>query len=202
MVKYYDAGDFMDPWKSFRINGTANDLAEIDHTIGFWLHALANTTLTVYGTVPTATDIQLLAGWNLVGYPTLNINTTVADALFGTGYDRIEIYDAGAIGMISEINGSYVMMPGEGYWVHVPGDAVWAVSWAAPPLNDVTALGDNAPESSGAPLTPRTDEDSSLMGILHREVPALGNASSDGLTVFGLVMLVAAVMLVSRRRFR
>ena len=30
---------------------------------------------------------------------------------------------------IKEVGPSYVMKPGEGYWVHVPFDTVWVVDW-------------------------------------------------------------------------
>jgi hypothetical protein len=81
------------------------------------------------GPIQSSTAIQLLAGWNLVGYPTLR-QLTISAALSGTGYDRpVMGYDPGAPYRISELADSYVMQPGEGYWVHVPADTIWVVDW-------------------------------------------------------------------------
>ena len=81
------------------------------------------------GTVPGPTNISLKAGWNLVGYPTLNNSVMVQDAFWGTGADRIEKFDAANPYLISEISPTYIMQPGEGYWVHVPADSIWVVNW-------------------------------------------------------------------------
>jgi hypothetical protein len=71
----------------------------------------------------------LFAGWNLVGYPSLT-QKTVSDALAGTGYDRpLEGFNATAPYRISQLADTYMMRPGEGYWMHVPVDTVWIVDW-------------------------------------------------------------------------
>ncbi len=129
VVKYYNATDIMDPWKTCRVGSSVNDLARIDHTMGFWLHITnSSSNLVIYGNVPVATNILLNAGWNLVGYPT-QTEQNVATALWGTGADRVEAYDPGSPSLISEVGPNYVMKPGEGYWVHVPADTIWTVDW-------------------------------------------------------------------------
>ncbi len=98
--------------------------------MGFWINIIEpNVTLTVRGTQPTSTNIPLFAGWNLVGYPTLNDTVEVADALWGTGADKVEVFDSGEPYNLKEVGPTYVMKPGEGYWVHVPADTVWVVDW-------------------------------------------------------------------------
>jgi len=128
-VKYYDSSDPTDPWKGYATNKPAsrNDLSSIDNTMGFWLHMKVETTLTVFGTVPESTQINLNSGWNLVGFPTLDDTMTVANALWGTGADRVEVFDPASPYLISEVDSDYVLQPGEGYWVHVPADTVWTV---------------------------------------------------------------------------
>ena len=37
-VKYYDATDANDPWKTYRPGASTNDLFDIDHTMGFWIN--------------------------------------------------------------------------------------------------------------------------------------------------------------------
>jgi parallel beta-helix repeat protein len=128
VAKWYDPLDSMDHWKSFRPGGVFNDLGAIDNTMGFWLHATANCTLTVEGAIPASTNIPLHAGWNLVGYPS-QTEMSVANALWGTGADRVEVCDLGAPGLITPVGSTYLMRPGEGYWVHVAADCVWTVGW-------------------------------------------------------------------------
>jgi len=128
-VKYYDNTDTNDPWKTYRVGASTNDLAGIDNTMGFWINITEpNVNLTVSGYEPDSTNINLYAGWNLVGYPTQNTDT-VANALWGTGADRVEVFNATEPYLIKEVEATYVMKPGEGYWVHVPADSVWVVDW-------------------------------------------------------------------------
>jgi hypothetical protein len=130
VVKYYDAIDVYDPWKTYRVGSTVNDLWNLDHTMGFWLHATQNTNLTVYGALLMNTSITLKAGWNLVGYPSL-INRTASLALAGTGSDIITIFDGASLSYMQDIMdlSTVIMEPGEGYWVHVPADTTWVVDW-------------------------------------------------------------------------
>ncbi len=132
IVKYYDATDQNDPWKTYRIGASTNDLFSIDRTMGFWIHLTANNgdqTLTtgIEGTFPPAA-VTLYAGWNLVSYPSISPDT-VANALWGTGADIVEVFDPAEPYLIREVNADYMMQPGEGYWVHVPADTIWMVDW-------------------------------------------------------------------------
>ena len=128
VVKYYDNTNKSGRWKTYRQGASTNDLANIDNTMGFWIHATEACNLTVSGSTPNSIGINLYAGWNLVGCPTMNSSKNIADALAGTGYDRVEGYDS-ASPYIQVLAGSYVMTPGEGYWVRVPADVVWTINW-------------------------------------------------------------------------
>lgn len=127
VVKYYDNLDKADPWKSYRPGSSVNDLTGIDNTMGLWVHTTQFCNLTVRGIVPTSTQINLYAGWNLVGYPT-QTTETVGNALWGTGADRVEVFDP-VSPYIKEAGATYVMKPGEGYWVHVSADSTWTINW-------------------------------------------------------------------------
>ena len=127
-VKYYDSLDFMDPWKTYRPGASTNDLSNIDREMGVWIHTTQVCTLIVYGTISSSTAISLNAGWNLVGYPSLTPDT-VANALWGTGADRVEVCNLTEPYLIKEVIPTYIMKPGEGYWVHIPADTVWTVDW-------------------------------------------------------------------------
>jgi hypothetical protein len=39
----------------------------------------------------------------------------------------VEVFDP-VLPFIKEVGATYVMKPGEGYWVHVPADTVWTVN--------------------------------------------------------------------------
>lgn len=131
VMKWYDPTDHMDPWKSYRIGGTANDLLNIDCTMGLWVYVTEvgyDSTFILDGALPPSTTIQLHAGWNLVGYPSLT-NETVGNALWGSGADCVGACNLSAPGLVMEVGPTYVMQPGHGYWVHVAADSVWTVDW-------------------------------------------------------------------------
>ncbi|MCK4266520.1 MAG: hypothetical protein KAX31_04505, partial [Thermoplasmata archaeon] len=130
-IQWYDPTD-TDHWKSYATfkPGSLNDLFDINRSMAIWINITEpNVNLTIRGHISTYTEIQLYAGWNLVGYPTLYDTETVANALWGTGADRVEVYDEMAPYRIKEVGPTYVMKPGEGYWVRVPANSVWVVDW-------------------------------------------------------------------------
>jgi PKD repeat protein len=127
VVKYYETLDVADPWKTYRQGSSVNDLSNLGRTMGFWLHMVEPCWLNVSGNVPVSTAITLHAGWNLVGYPNLG-ERAISVALAGTGYDAIEGFIATAP-FIQPLVGTYMMKPGEGYWVHVPADTIWTINW-------------------------------------------------------------------------
>jgi hypothetical protein len=130
VVKWYDPMDASDPWKTYRANGTANDLWNADNTMGLWVHvtAVGDGFLTAFGDYGNSTQINLRAGWNLVGYPAQASRNVTAS--LGSLNDRpVECYDSNSTGMISQMAGSEMMAPGAGYWVHVAADALWTVDW-------------------------------------------------------------------------
>ena len=130
-VILHNASDTSDPWKSFSIYrpNVLNDLVELGNEMGFWVHATGNCTLLVSGIPPETTHIPLHAGWNLVSYPTCSNNVTLEIAFSGTGMDGVEGSCAFSPYYLRELSTSYVMQPGEGYWVHVPADTTWTVDW-------------------------------------------------------------------------
>ncbi len=128
-VKYFDATEQDDPWKTYRFGTITNDLEDIDHTMAFWVDIKAPCTFSPTGEYAASTSINLYTGWNFVGYPTANKTTTVTQALTGTSYDMIYGYDAGDPYLLGSLARTDTMLPGAGYWVHVPSDTVWTVNW-------------------------------------------------------------------------
>lgn len=129
-IMVYNSTD-ADHWKTFSTlrPETLNDLHNLNSRIGFWLNVTeAGVVFKFWGNMETSTNIQLHAGWNLVGYPSLT-QRNVTNALAGTGYTSIESFNATAPYLMSQIEDSYIMKPGEAYWIKVPSDTVWTVDW-------------------------------------------------------------------------
>ncbi len=124
----YISGDGRFLWGCYQTN--SSELVRVDY-MGIEIHSstFENTILTVTGIIPESTDIPLYAGWNLVSYPSLNDSMIVSLAFFGTGADRVEVFDPASPYLIKEVGPTYVMQSGEGYWVRVPADTVWVVDW-------------------------------------------------------------------------
>lgn len=107
-----------------------NDLLNIDHKMGIWINitSLGDGNLTFSGDYGNSTLIYLKAGWNLVGYPA-QTSKSITDALGGINDRPVEGYNGSASYLIVQLPGTYMMQPGEGYWVHVASDNTWTVDW-------------------------------------------------------------------------
>ncbi len=128
-IMIYDALD-PNPWKSNCTYwpSSLNEFDTLNRTQGFWIRITSpSATLTVTGNEPVTTNIPLYAGWNLVGYPSF-LEKTISNALSGTGYDEpVQGWDPAAPYGLTQLADSYMMKPGEAYWVHVPADTIWVV---------------------------------------------------------------------------
>jgi lysophospholipase L1-like esterase len=129
----YDSSDTTNRWKQHysKWATSLNDLKYIDMKMGFWLNvsAVGDGYINVSGLLQQSTIIQLRAGWNLVGYPTISSNTTVANAFWGTSASIVEVFDFTSPYKTKIVGPTYIMKPGEGYWVYVSVDSVWYVDW-------------------------------------------------------------------------
>ncbi|MBI5001693.1 MAG: right-handed parallel beta-helix repeat-containing protein [Euryarchaeota archaeon] len=132
-IQWFDAFATSNIWKQYYSgwNYTLNDLSGADNQKGLWINitAVGDGFLNVSGSISNSTSVPLHAGWNMVGYPTLNNTTTVGDAFWGTGATMVETFDPAAPYRTKFVGPSYVMKPGEGYWVYVPADTIWTVNW-------------------------------------------------------------------------
>ena len=131
-VIFYDAA--VDQWMSY-VPGREdhfNKLANLDHTMGFWIRMTSDETLTVSGDTPQITaDITLYPGWNMVGYPS-STNRIAEDVL------PEEVTKIGVFNRYAPYNVEYhydlstiAMISGRGYWVFNSGDeaVIWTVEY-------------------------------------------------------------------------
>lgn len=129
-VRAYSQSDPERPWLGFwpERPSELNTITTMDKKLGYWVHATEACILKISGVPTASTSITLYAGWNLVGYSTLNGSMTLANAFWGTSVDRVES-GAPSSPFLKALPSNYVMKPGEGYWVRVPSDTVWTINW-------------------------------------------------------------------------
>jgi len=186
----FDASDAADHWKQHLPDAPAwaNELTPVDRTMGLWIKATAPVTLTVSGSAPAMTDIQLTSGWNLVGYPCLAAQP-ITDGLAGIGgsCDLVFAHDgsAGGDAWLTYIasappltNSLTQMAPTIGYWLHVTQDCLWRVTCPEPAPGD-TLLQPSSLAYRGAFSYPAGD-DWAYSGRALAYYPAGDPASSDG----------------------
>jgi parallel beta-helix repeat protein len=130
---WYDPRDAGDHWKQYNANWppAMNDLVGISPSMGVWVQVtvLGDGFMTIWGERPTVTYVQLRAGWNLVGYPSLNATMTVAEVFWGTSVSVVEVFDPAQPYLTRVVGPAYLMSPCKGYWVYSVADSVWTVDW-------------------------------------------------------------------------
>ena len=131
-AQWYNPMDTGDHWKTHMIGRTLNDLNAINNTMGIWLHVTdaGDGNLTVSGSAPDSTVIQLHPGWNLVSYPASASAAMNAANLPGE-VTKIAQYDSGATYLISEVADPSAnnFVPGNGYWLYSTADTTWTVTY-------------------------------------------------------------------------
>jgi parallel beta-helix repeat protein len=133
-VQWYNVSDSPDVWKHNQIlkPSQLNDLNNIDHKMGFWIHINeSNTFLFQYPGLQLTENytIFLKQGWNLVGYPSktnYNITDGLNNLTFGTQIDAIWTYND-VIQKWKELTSFDYFERGKGYWIHANNDVIWEV---------------------------------------------------------------------------
>ena len=132
-VQWYDTQDFNDPWKHRKVGKPeGNDLFNLKETMGFWVHITepGDTIFLYNGSQPTSNQtIQLLKGWNMVGYPSLtsrNRTAALNNLEFGIEVDAIWSHNA-AVQKWEETGEFDSFFLGKGYWIHATQNCLWEV---------------------------------------------------------------------------
>ena len=133
LVYAWDANSTSNPWLRFDPNvGYGNTLTTLDETMGFWIYMSQEATLTVFGTQPVTTEIDLsitAGGWNLIGFPALDsadlpdiLSTIEEDYTLIFAYHAADTSDPWKVFDIEApiwSNDLTQMAPGWGYWIFV-----------------------------------------------------------------------------------
>jgi len=100
-----------------------NSLQNVTALAGIWLQIEEQDIFAVCGMVANST-IPLRAGWNLVSYPYHEM-MQASDALYGIPWDGAAVYDIYSPALLSQLQASEPLFPGQALWVHVTSDTVW-----------------------------------------------------------------------------
>jgi hypothetical protein len=117
-------------WTSYRATGTQT-IPTMTNQMGVWLHLTANAgdfmlTTATTGLYPTAAvNINLYAGWNMVGYP--SATARLGSATLPVEATAVSVWQAGTPYISDSTPGAVTMTEGNAYWVQVSADCVWTV---------------------------------------------------------------------------
>jgi len=124
-----------DPWKSYNPNLSSvyvQDLQTLSRTKGYWLRMNNSEAVVISGGLRIPTDIYLVQGWNLAGYPT-NETKDTTDSLSSIegNYTEIRGFNATTQSYLSFIppntGGLRNTTPYHGYWINTTTNEVWTV---------------------------------------------------------------------------
>jgi hypothetical protein len=140
IVWYYNASTPEQHWSSFNPDYPSpfiSPLQIVNHKMALWVKMTTTDSLPTAGVLPTTTAIELLQGWNFIGYPSLK-SVPVATAMESIAgkysiiwrYDASDAldpwkmydpYDPGASDLTE-------MVPGAGYWIKATEDCTLIIN--------------------------------------------------------------------------
>ena len=130
----YEA-NLLQPWKLY--NPPIDQIISVDTVRGYWIDMNIADTLSLTGTYPLETTIDLYGGWNLIGYPSASVKPveTVLEGINGL-YSLVWQYKAADSAdpwksynpsVPSSLNDLKNFEPGFGYWIYMTQDAALTV---------------------------------------------------------------------------
>ena len=129
IVRHYNSSVIADPWKTYKSgrDPSLSELKWLTNMMGFWIHMRTGGDLLFAAEELPMTIVKLKYGWNLVGYPSFT-NRTVADALAGVPWTRLEGFDPLATPhLLRVLSPTDVLSPGTAIWIKVTQDYWWMV---------------------------------------------------------------------------
>jgi hypothetical protein len=132
IAKWFDAQDKADPWKTYRVGSSMNDMPTLNSQMGVWLWITANggdqmLTLSSYAAPSgVAVNVPLYTGWNMVGYPSMTSRAETA-TLTNPQIDYVSVWQAASPYVTDHAPSGAMMSAGNAYWIHVTADCTWVV---------------------------------------------------------------------------
>jgi len=101
----------------------------VDPSSAVWINVLAADSFTVVGLVPVGLTINLVQGWNFVGYPSwrstpytvANLKAAVPAVTAVEGYNALGPY------YLRRMADTDALQQGYGYWLYARSAATWVV---------------------------------------------------------------------------
>jgi len=127
-LMYYDPDD---GWQSY-IPGRAehfNELDDLYHTMGIWIKMSQDDTLTIQGSEPVTTHMNLDPGWNMVGMPSqLTGNHDLPEDVSQIGF--FDVTQENYLAYDSDTE-NFSFAPGEAYWIYNGAEqsVVWTIEY-------------------------------------------------------------------------
>ncbi|MCK4757768.1 MAG: hypothetical protein KAS67_04900, partial [Thermoplasmata archaeon] len=128
--------DQADHWKTYDINYPGiQDMPMVNNGMGFWVHITDNQpagddNLSVgWGFEPSGTTINLVAGWNLVGFPSVAEGYTAGELKTDSVglVTRIERYNDAAAYDIEVMPDGDMFLRGDAYWIYSTAVYPWLI---------------------------------------------------------------------------
>lgn len=108
-----------------------SDLQYMSRRVGYVLVMNQARTYQLSGLVPLSTDVPFVAGWNLIGYPSLQVrNVSVSFASINSSFTQAQTYNnSGGFYEIYDNPGGTMnyTVPGQGYWINGSVPDTWTV---------------------------------------------------------------------------
>lgn len=132
-IRTFDASDTADPWKAYKPDLPSYvvfDLSTVSRIYGYYVYTDNTTQFIFNNSLATPTDISLVAGWNLIGYPRENIsNVGETFNSIVPGFDYVLTFNASnpsnqwlewtwnsSLTSNQDLNKT---IPNEGYWIYM-----------------------------------------------------------------------------------
>ena len=124
-----------DLWKTYNPNLPSfviQDLTYMSRTEGYWIRMQSNENFSLSGGLRLPTNIYLVPGWNLVGYPTNQTKPVNQSFISINGnFTEVRTYNSSAGSFISYVPGVGGALNQTiayyGYWINATVDEVWTV---------------------------------------------------------------------------
>ena len=131
-LQHYDGADGADHWKTYNpAYPGAPDLNDVNETMGVWIYVdtVGDGIIRLEGSNPSATTINLVAGWNMVGFPSQTEGYTAGDLKTDSVglVTRIERFNDAAAYDIEVMPDGDMFLRGQAYWVYATAAYEWVI---------------------------------------------------------------------------